>query len=61
MLQEALTVKSDDVKGRNKVGAAILEGEPVVRTTWNESFLVLIKEMCSLCLNVELDVKPDRR
>ncbi|XXM93408.1 hypothetical protein AAHH86_00215 [Candidatus Hodgkinia cicadicola] len=61
VLQEALTVKSDDVKGRNKVGAAILEGEPVVRTTWNESFLVLIKEMCSLCLNVELDVKPDRR
>ncbi|XXM93593.1 hypothetical protein AAHH87_00500 [Candidatus Hodgkinia cicadicola] len=61
VLQEAMTVKSDDVKGRNKVSAAILEGEPVVRTTWNESFLVLIKEMCSLCLNVKLDVETDRR
>ncbi len=56
-----MTVKSDDVRGRSKVNAAILEGEPVVHTTWNESFLVLIKEMCSLCLNVELDVEPNRR
>ncbi|WGS83443.1 MAG: hypothetical protein P3M73_00065 [Candidatus Hodgkinia cicadicola] len=61
VLQEALTVKSDDVRGRSKVGAAILEEEPVVNTTWNESFLVLIKEMCSLCLNVELDTEADRR
>ncbi|XXN13734.1 MAG: hypothetical protein AAI978_00625 [Candidatus Hodgkinia cicadicola] len=57
LLREALTVKSDDVEGRDDINKAILANKVVIRTTWNESFLVLIREMCSLCLNVELKAR----
>ncbi|ATW06030.1 DNA-directed RNA polymerase subunit beta [Candidatus Hodgkinia cicadicola] len=54
LLREALTVKSDDVEGRKGIGSGILRGRIAMRTTWNESFLVLIRQMCSLCLNTEI-------
>ncbi|AUG26225.1 DNA-directed RNA polymerase subunit beta [Candidatus Hodgkinia cicadicola] len=57
LLREALTVKSDDVEGRKGINNSILRGGVAMRTTWNESFLVLIREMCSLCLNTELKAK----
>ncbi len=52
-LQELLTIKSDDVTGRVKVYEAIVKGENVPEPGVPESFKVLIKEMRSLCLNVE--------
>ena len=53
-LQELLTVKSDDVLGRVKVYEAIVKGENIPEPGIPESFKVLIKEMQSLCLNVEV-------
>ncbi len=53
-LQELLTIKSDDVLGRVKVYEAIVKGENVPEPGIPESFKVLIKEMQSLCLNVEV-------
>ncbi len=55
-LQELLTIKSDDVQGRVKVYEAIVKGEniPPEPGIPPESFKVLIKEMKSLCLNVEV-------
>ncbi len=53
-LQEMLTVKSDDVSGRTKVYEAIVRGDDTFEAGIPESFNVLIKEMRSLCLNVEL-------
>jgi len=53
-LQEMLTVKSDDVAGRNKVYEAIVRGDDTFEAGIPESFNVLIKEMRSLGLNVEL-------
>jgi len=53
-LQEMLTVKSDDVQGRTKVYEAIVRGDDSFEAGIPESFNVLIKEMRSLCLNVEL-------
>ncbi|ROZ63474.1 DNA-directed RNA polymerase subunit beta [Kocuria soli] len=53
-LQEILTVKSDDVHGRVKVYEAIVKGENIPEPGVPESFKVLIKEMKSLCLNVEV-------
>ena len=53
-LQEMLTVKSDDVNGRTKVYEAIVRGEDTFDTGVPESFNVLVKEMKSLCLNVEM-------
>lgn len=53
-LQELLTHKSDDVHGRVKVYEAIVKGENVPEPGVPESFKVLIKEMQSLCLNVEV-------
>ena len=53
-LQELLTVKSDDVVGRVKVYEAIVKGENIPEPGIPESFKVLIKEMQSLCLNVEV-------
>ena len=53
-LQEILTVKSDDVAGRVKVYEAIVKGENIPEPGIPESFKVLIKEMQSLCLNVEV-------
>ncbi|MHB1290145.1 DNA-directed RNA polymerase subunit beta, partial [Georgenia sp.] len=52
-LQELLTIKSDDVTGRVKVYEAIVKGENIPEPGIPESFKVLIKEMRSLCLNVE--------
>jgi DNA-directed RNA polymerase subunit beta len=53
-LQELLTIKSDDVPGRVKVYEAIVKGENIPDSGIPESFKVLIKEMQSLCLNVEV-------
>ena len=53
-LQELLTVKSDDVLGRAKAYEAIVKGENVPDPGIPESFKVLIKEMQSLCINVEV-------
>jgi len=53
-LQELLTIKSDDVIGRVKVYEAIVKGDNIPEPGIPESFKVLIKEMQSLCLNVEV-------
>jgi DNA-directed RNA polymerase subunit beta len=53
-LQELLTIKSDDVNGRVKAYEAIVKGENIQEPGVPESFKVLIKEMQSLCLNVEV-------
>ncbi|SDC27713.1 DNA-directed RNA polymerase subunit beta [Sanguibacter gelidistatuariae] len=53
-LQELLTIKSDDVPGRVKVYEAIVKGENIPDSGIPESFKVLLKEMQSLCLNVEV-------
>jgi DNA-directed RNA polymerase subunit beta len=53
-LQELLTIKSDDVLGRVKVYEAIVKGENIPEPGIPESFKVLIKEMQSLALNVEV-------
>ncbi len=55
VLQEILTIKSDDTSGRVKSYEAIVKGESVPAPEVPESFKVLIKEMRSLCLNVELE------
>jgi DNA-directed RNA polymerase subunit beta len=58
-LQEMLTVKSDDVAGRTKVYEAIVRGDDTFESGIPESFNVLVKEMRSLGLNVELtSTKP---
>jgi DNA-directed RNA polymerase subunit beta len=54
-LQEMLTVKSDDVSGRTKVYEAIVRGDDNFEAGIPESFNVLVKELRSLCLNVELE------
>jgi hypothetical protein len=62
-LQELLTIKSDDVLGRVKVYEAIVKGENIPEPGIPESFKVLLKEMQSLCLNVEVlssDGMPSR-
>jgi DNA-directed RNA polymerase subunit beta len=53
-LQELLTIKSDDVTGRVKVYEAIVKGENIPEPGIPESFKVLIQEMQSLCLHVEV-------
>ena len=55
VLQEILTVKSDDTVGRVKSYEAIVKGENIPEPEVPESFKVLLKEMRSLCLNVELE------
>jgi DNA-directed RNA polymerase subunit beta len=54
ILQELLTAKSDDVYGRAKIYEAIVKGEPGVEPGVPESFNVLVRELQSLCLDVEL-------
>jgi len=54
-LQEMLTIKSDDVAGRTKVYEAIVRGDDTFEAGIPESFNVLVKEIRSLGLNVELD------
>src|ERR1041385_6690048 len=58
-LQEMLTVKSDDVAGRTKVYESIVRGDDTFEAGIPESFNVLVKEMRSLGLNVELDSVED--
>ena len=58
-LQEMLTVKSDDVIGRTKVYEAIVKGDDTFEAGIPESFNVLVKEMRSLGLNVELESIAD--
>jgi DNA-directed RNA polymerase subunit beta len=53
-LQEFLTVKSDDVAGRTRMYEAIVKGEHTLEPGLPESFNVLVKELQSLCLDVEL-------
>jgi DNA-directed RNA polymerase subunit beta len=53
-LQEFLTVKSDDVQGRTRMYESIVKGDYALEAGLPESFNVLIKELQSLCLNVEL-------
>jgi DNA-directed RNA polymerase subunit beta len=54
ILQELLTAKSDDVYGRAKIYEAIVKGDTVLTPGLPESFNVLIRELQSLCLDVEL-------
>jgi DNA-directed RNA polymerase subunit beta len=54
ILQELLTVKSDDVAGRAKTYEAIIKGDDIVEPGVPESFKVLVKELQSLCLSVEV-------
>ncbi len=58
ILQELLTAKSDDVYGRAKIYEAIVKGEAAAEPGVPESFNVLIRELQSLCLDVELIKKP---
>lgn len=53
-LQEMITIKSDDVVGRSKTYEAIVKDEPIMKPNIPESFRVLVKELQSLCLDVEL-------
>ena len=53
-LQEMLTIKSDDVLGRSKAYEKIINGEAIERLNIPESFNVLVRELKSLCLDVEL-------
>jgi len=61
-LQEFLTVKSDDIIGRTRMYEAIVKGEHVLESGMPESFNVLIKELQSLALDVQLlvDIDPTR-
>ncbi|MBI4142791.1 DNA-directed RNA polymerase subunit beta, partial [Candidatus Uhrbacteria bacterium] len=54
MLQEILTIKSDDVPGRAKAYESIIKGEPIRKLSIPESFHVLVRELKGLCLDVEL-------
>jgi DNA-directed RNA polymerase subunit beta len=58
ILQELLTAKSDDVVGRTKIYEAIVKGEAAIEPGVPESFNVLIRELQSLCLDVELIKRP---
>jgi DNA-directed RNA polymerase subunit beta len=53
-LQEMLTVKSDDVVGRTRMYEAIVKGDNLLEPGLPESFNVMVKELQSLCLDVDL-------
>jgi|TARA_B110001469_G_scaffold127839_1_gene151043 DNA-directed RNA polymerase subunit beta len=62
-LQELLTIKSDDMKGRNETLNAIVKGLPIPRPGMPESFKVLMRELQALCLDVatyKLNVEPNQ-
>ncbi len=61
VLQELLTVKSDDVVGRVKTYEAIVKGEDVLEPGIPESFKVLVKELQSLALSVEVLNEDEER
>nr|BDA98857.1 RNA polymerase beta subunit [Chroomonas debatzensis] len=61
-LQELLTVKSDDMQGRNETLNAIVKGKPIPRPGTPESFKVLMRELQSLCLDIgayKIETLPD--
>jgi DNA-directed RNA polymerase subunit beta len=61
-LQEMLTIKSDDVKGRSSAYKAIIQGDKIENVNVPESFKVLVKELNALCLNMELiSTTPDKK
>lgn len=53
-LQEMLTIKSDDIKGRSAAYKAIIQGDKIENVNIPESFKVLVKELNALCLNLDL-------
>ncbi len=59
MLQEMLTIKSDDVRGRSRAYESIVKGEATKSPNIPESFNVLVKELQSLCLRVDLFNKEE--
>jgi len=59
-LQEILTIKSDDVAGRTKVYESIVKGDNNFESGTPESFNVMVKELRSLCLNLELKENPKK-
>ena len=60
LLQEMMTIKSDDIDGRYKAYKAIVEGTPLPEPGVPESFKVLIKELQGLCLDVNLMTKDNK-
>jgi DNA-directed RNA polymerase subunit beta len=61
-LQELLTIKSDDMRGRNETLNAIVKGLPIPRPGMPESFKVLMRELQALCLDVatyKLDIQEN--
>ena len=54
MLQEVLTIKSDDVPGRSAAYESIIKGEKIHKVNVPESFNVLVRELKGLCLDVQL-------
>ena len=60
ILQEMLTIKSDDTYGRAKAYESIIKGDSITKVNIPESFNVLIRELKGLCLDVEL-LKDDRK
>jgi DNA-directed RNA polymerase subunit beta len=58
-LQEMLTVKSDDVPGRSRIYEAIVKGDNPPEPGVPESFNVLVKELQSLCLDIQFVAKPE--
>jgi DNA-directed RNA polymerase subunit beta len=59
-LQEMLTIKSDDIEGRNGAYEAIVKGDDLLEPTIPESFKVLVKELHSLCLDVRVLDEADK-
>lgn len=59
LLQEMLTVKSDDVAGRTRIYESIVKGENTLKAGTPESFNVLVKEMQGLCLNITAETVID--
>lgn len=60
LLQELLTVKSDDVSGRTRIYESIVKGDNLLKSGTPESFNVLIKEMQGLCLDIRTEQVLDR-
>ena len=58
-LQETLTVKSDDVSGRQRIYESIVKGDNILRAGIPESFNVLIKEVQGLCLDVQVEYSDE--
>lgn len=59
-LQELLTVKSDDVKGRNRLYQAVIRGEEAPEPSLPVSFDVLLNELRGLCLDIEIEVEKEK-